>query len=124
MPSSQACARHACVHEADSAQGKGVVEIDDSGMVTGFMEKESQASGRVLINPDVYVLESDIVSPLESGVESYFGRGAFPRAIDRGLPVFAGRLASSMIDTGRPEDLSLGRSTARVSTAVYRTAHS
>jgi NDP-sugar pyrophosphorylase family protein len=93
-------------------------------MVTGFMEKESQASGRVLINPDVYVLESDIVSPLESGVESDFGRDVFPRAIDRGLPVFAGRLASPMIDIGTPEGLSLGRSTARVSTAGYRTAHS
>jgi NDP-sugar pyrophosphorylase family protein len=97
------------VHEADSGEGKGVVEVDRAGRVVGFVEKGAQVAGRVLINSGVYVLESDTVSPLAPGVPSDFGTDVFPSAVERGLPLFAARLSSPVIDIGTPEGLSLAR---------------
>jgi NDP-sugar pyrophosphorylase family protein len=98
------------LHEADSAEGKGVVEIDDDGRVTTFAEKEPGAAGRVLVNSGIYVLESDILAPLERGVVSDFGHDVFPWALERGLPLFAYRLSRPVIDIGTPEGLALARS--------------
>jgi mannose-1-phosphate guanylyltransferase len=98
------------VHEADSAEGKGVVEVDDQGLVRRFSEKEPGEAGRVLINSGVYLLESEIVAPLERGVERDFGHEVFPWAVERGLPVFAYRLSKPVIDIGTPEGLALARS--------------
>jgi mannose-1-phosphate guanylyltransferase len=97
------------VHEAGSAEGKGVVEVDPAGRVVRFVEKGAQAPGRVLINSGVYVLESDVVSPLVPGVPSDFGRDLFPAALWHGLPLFAARFSSPVIDVGTPEGLSLAR---------------
>jgi NDP-sugar pyrophosphorylase family protein len=98
------------VHEADSTEGKGVVEIDDQGRVRRFSEKEPGESGRVLINSGIYLLESEIVAPLEPGVECDFGHEVFPWAVERGSPVFAFRLSRPVIDIGTPEGLALARS--------------
>jgi NDP-sugar pyrophosphorylase family protein len=97
------------VHEADSAEGKGVVEVDSTGRIVGFVEKGEQAGGRVLINSGVYVLESEMVSALAPGVPIDFGRDVFPRAIERGEPLFAVLLSTPVIDVGTPEGLSLAR---------------
>lgn len=98
------------VHEADSAEGKGVVEVDASGRVTRFSEKELGQAGRVLINSGIYLLESEIVAPFEPGVERDFGHEVLPWAVERSLPVFAYRLSRPVIDIGTPEGLALARS--------------
>src|SRR5947207_283090 len=101
------------VHEAESAEGKGVVEVDEGGRVERFAEKQSRAAGPVLINSGVYVLESDIVALLAPDVPSDFGHDVFPKAVDQGLAVFAWRLSSPVIDIGTPQGLSLARANAR-----------
>lgn len=100
------------VHEADSAEGKGVVEIDESGRIQRFTEKGVRAGGRVLINSGLYVLEAEIVSALPQGVESDFGSDVFPAALEDGLPLYAARLARPVIDIGTPEGLALARATS------------
>jgi mannose-1-phosphate guanylyltransferase len=106
------------VHEQDSAEGKGVVEVDDSGRVRRFSEKEPGDAGRVLINSGVYVLESEIVAPLERGVVCDFGHDVFPWAVEHGVPVFAYRLRKPVIDIGTPEGLALARSVAGASSGI------
>jgi NDP-sugar pyrophosphorylase family protein len=101
------------VHEAASAEGKGIVEVDPSGRVTLFAEKQSRAAGPVLINSGVYVLESDIVTPLQPRVSSDFGHDVFPPAVEQGLEVFGWRLSSPVIDIGTPEGLTLARSASK-----------
>jgi mannose-1-phosphate guanylyltransferase len=98
------------VHEADSAEGKGVAEVDDQGLVRRFSEKEPGEGGRVLINSGIYLLETEIVAPLERGLACDFGHDVFPWAVERGLPVFAHRLSKPVIDIGTPEGLALARS--------------
>ena len=107
-----ACATLA-VHEAGSAEGKGVVEVDDGGRVQAFTEKSSEAKGPFLINSGLYVLEPELVSHLAPGRESDFGTDVFPAALQRGLPLYATRLAQPVIDIGTPEGLTLARATVR-----------
>jgi NDP-sugar pyrophosphorylase family protein len=100
------------VHEADSAEGKGVVEVEESGRIRRFTEKGGRARGTVLINSGLYVVESKILSGLAQGVESDFGSDVFPAALERGLPLYAARLAQPVIDIGTPDGLALARAAA------------
>jgi mannose-1-phosphate guanylyltransferase len=97
------------VHEAESAEGKGVVEVDRDGRVRKFAEKQSRAVGPVLINSGLYVLESALLAPLEQGVASDFGHDVLPRALELGQRVFGWRLSSPVIDIGTPEGLALAQ---------------
>jgi mannose-1-phosphate guanylyltransferase/phosphomannomutase len=105
------------VHEADSAEGKGVVEVDESGRVTCFVEKTWKAEGTVLVNSGLYVLERDLVACLPEGVASDFGHDVFPAAVAAGKPIYAVGLRSAVIDIGTPEGLARGRSFAEASVA-------
>jgi mannose-1-phosphate guanylyltransferase len=100
------------VHEADSAEGKGVVEVDEGGRVRRFAEKQPRAAAPALINSGVYLLESGIIAPLTPGVTIDFGNDVFPNAVERGARVYAWRLSSPVIDIGTPEGLSLARTIA------------
>ncbi len=104
------------VHEADASEGKGVVEVAPTGRVTGFKEKELRGPGRVLVNSGIYVLESSIMTLVPPGEEADFGRDVFPRALERGLSIYAAPLGSPVIDIGTPEGLSLARSRVGAST--------
>lgn len=101
------------VHEADSAAGKGVVEVDEDDRVCRFTEKAAAGNGPYLINSGLYVLEAELVASLPGGVESDFGKDVFPSALERGVPLYAARLAHPVIDIGTPEGLSLARARAR-----------
>ena len=98
------------VHDADSAEGKGVVHVDASGRVTTFAEKKRRSVGPALINSGVYIIESDIVAALEPGEVSDFGMDVFPAALSEGWPLFAYRLRCPVIDIGTTEGLALARS--------------
>jgi mannose-1-phosphate guanylyltransferase len=102
------------VHEAASAAGKGVVEVDKDARVTSFAEKTTSEAGPVLINSGLYVLETDLLTPLEPGVFSDFGHDVFPSAIESGALLFAHRLRNRVIDIGTPEGLAAARSLAEV----------
>jgi NDP-sugar pyrophosphorylase family protein len=100
------------VHEAHSAEGKGVVEVDESGRIRRFTEKGTAAPGPVLINSGLYVIESEMVADLPQGVESDFGRDVFPDALRRGLPLYALSFTHPVTDIGTSEGLARARSSA------------
>jgi mannose-1-phosphate guanylyltransferase len=100
------------VHEAESSEGKGVVEVDQLGRIRRFTEKGAQTEGPSLINSGVYILESSLIEMIPRGVESDFGSDLFPAAVELGLPLYAARLAEPVIDIGTPEGLALARATA------------
>jgi NDP-sugar pyrophosphorylase family protein len=95
------------MYEEEATEGKGVVHVDDSGRVTGFQEKQQQRDGRLLVNAGVYVMEPQLVSSLPAGTPNDFGHDVFPRAVDRGLPIFGYRIAERVIDIGTPDGLAL-----------------
>ena len=97
------------VYTADSAEGKGVVEIEADGRVTRFLEKSWGEAGPVLINAGVYVVESELVAPLSPGPVYDFGHDVFPAAVAAGVSVYAGRLRSPVVDIGTPEGLAHAR---------------
>ncbi len=94
------------VHEADSAIGKGTVEVDDEGRVRRFAEKQAtEVEGTVLINSGIYVLETHVVEDLPENVFCDFGNDVLPRVVEDGDRVFAFRLGKPVIDIGTPEGL-------------------
>jgi len=98
------------VHPADDVEGKGVVEIGPGDRVTGFLEKPGSAVARpAWINSGLYVLDPAFVAELRAGEPLDFGLDVLPAAVERGLPVYAHRLAEAVIDVGTPEALELGR---------------
>jgi len=92
--------------------GKGVLEIDGTGRVLRFAEKE-RVSGGGLVNAGLYLLESDFVARLAPRIELDFGHHVLPEAVDRGAKVFAYRLTRPVIDVGTPEGLAQARELAR-----------
>jgi NDP-sugar pyrophosphorylase family protein len=97
------------VHREVSAEGKGVVEVDGEGRVTGFVEKESQGPGPFLVNSGLYVLESDLVSDLPRDVLLDFGHDVFPQAVKAGLVINVHQLVDPVVDIGTEEGLARGR---------------
>jgi NDP-sugar pyrophosphorylase family protein len=97
------------VHEAQSAEGKGVVRVDHTGRVTAFEEKKQGRLGPALINSGVYVIEPDLVAPLRAGTPSDFGEDVFPRALKQGLRIFSYPTATPVIDIGTPDGLARAR---------------
>jgi NDP-sugar pyrophosphorylase family protein len=100
------------VHAADSTEGKGVVDLDAAGWVRRFAEKERRPPGPAWINSGIYVLEADVVRPLEPGAFYDFGEHVFPSLVRQGRPMAAFRLGSPVIDVGTPAGLRLGRAVA------------
>lgn len=98
------------VHNARAAAGKGVVDVDAHGRVTGFREKPAGTAGPVLINSGIYVLESSWIARMSRGVVSDFGTDLFPEALRWGLSISTFRLSRSVIDVGTPEGLHAAQS--------------
>jgi mannose-1-phosphate guanylyltransferase len=101
------------VHEASSAEGKGVVEVDETGRVLRFVEKRYEGRGPVLINSGIYLVEEDLIAPLPPGVPFDFGHDVLPDAVRRGAPVFVHRLAEAVVDIGTPCALAAVRAGSR-----------
>jgi mannose-1-phosphate guanylyltransferase len=66
----------------------GVVEMDGSGLVTGFWEKPENPPGN-LVNAGLYVFRRDVQQYLPSEVPADVGRSLMPALVGRamGLPV-------------------------------------
>ena len=96
------------VHEASSAEGKGVVEVDACGRVTNFVEKSARGEGPALINSGLYALEPELVAPLPVAPLD-FGLDVLPQAVAGGERIIVHRLSSPAIDVGTPAGLAEAR---------------
>ncbi len=62
----------------------GLVELDDEGRVSSFLEKPSDHEGTALINAGVYVLEPEVLEMVPRGKLFSIERGVFPRLAQAG----------------------------------------
>jgi NDP-sugar pyrophosphorylase family protein len=100
------------VYATTDVVGKGTVEVDGSGRVTGFAEKASVSAGQALVNAGIYVVDPGLVTALPAGTEVDFGHDVFPDALARGVAIQAYELERPVIDVGTPEGLERARARA------------
>ncbi len=104
----QACATATLtVYEAESTEGKGVVELDARGRVTEFREKASDGAG--LVNAGLYVLEPEALDGVPADVPIDFGHDLLPALVRNGETVLAYRLSQPVLDVGTPHALELAQ---------------
>jgi NDP-sugar pyrophosphorylase family protein len=98
------------VYESDSIAGKGVISVDRSGRITGFVERGDFPPGaRGLVNAGLYVIEPALVAALAPGLAADFGHDVFPAALARGEHLAVHLLAAPVLDVGTPADLARAR---------------
>jgi NDP-sugar pyrophosphorylase family protein len=98
------------VYESDRLEGKGVVEIDDDGLITHFVEKgERDPGARGLVNAGLYVVEPRLLAGLDPGEVADFGHDVFPEALERGERLAVHLLPAPVLDVGTPADLERAR---------------
>lgn len=88
------------VHVPDTSR-YGRVQFDESGLVTGFVEKQA-ASGPGCINAGLYHLHADLFSAW-GGNPFSLEQGLFPRLVVR-KKLQAVQITAPFIDIGIPED--------------------
>jgi NDP-sugar pyrophosphorylase family protein len=82
----------------------GTVEFDEeSGVVTGFREKDHARSGAAWINAGTYVLSAEALTAVRPGQPGSIERDVFPGLVGRGLRA-VGFPDATFIDIGTPED--------------------
>jgi mannose-1-phosphate guanylyltransferase len=98
------------VYESDELDGKGTVEVDAAGRVTGFIERGSFPPGhRALVNAGLYVVDPALLREVAPGSFCDFGHDVFPAALARGERLATHLLAAPVIDVGTPEGLRRAR---------------
>lgn len=80
----------------------GVLEVDDSGLVSDISEKPTVAMS---VNAGVYAVSPEALQLVPPGVESTMPE-LLQECLDRQLPVAAWSLTSEWIDVGTPGDLA------------------
>src|SRR5262249_10288566 len=90
---------------AESISAFGILEADESGRVTGFLEKPKRARSR-LASMGVYLFEREamirwlVEDSTMAGSTHDFGRDLLPRLVQRGERVFAYRFRDYWQDVG------------------------
>ena len=91
--------------EVDDAGRYGRVELDQSGRIGGFIEKDANFHGTALISTGVYLLSADLLDDIAAGDAASIERDVFERLPSGTLAAFAGRFR--FIDIGTPKSLAL-----------------
>lgn len=86
---------------------KGMIEIDATGRVTHFREKDPSARGGCWINAGLMVVERCLLDAVPFGRAVDFGDEVLPSAVARGEPLQVHRLPHAVIDIGTPDSLRL-----------------
>jgi len=91
--------------EVDDAGRYGRVELDGSGRIRGFIEKDPNFHGRSAVSAGVYLFSAALLDEIAAGSAASVERDVFGRAAPGSLDAFAGPFA--FIDIGTPESLKL-----------------
>jgi NDP-sugar pyrophosphorylase family protein len=101
--------------EVEDAGRYGRVELDKTGRIRGFIEKDPDFHGISPVSAGVYLFSAALLDEIAAGKASSLEREVFACAPAGSLDAFAGRFA--FIDIGTPESLALAEhiigSTAR-----------
>jgi NDP-sugar pyrophosphorylase family protein len=90
--------------EVDDAGRYGRINLEESGRIHGFIEKDPDFHGRSSISAGVYLFSAVLLDEIAAGNASSLEREVFARAPVGSLDAFAGRFA--FIDIGTPESLA------------------
>jgi len=87
-------------YESDEVEGKGVLELDDSGRIVGFREK-APAAGAQPINAGIYALDAAVRDFVHPGDD--FGLDVWPALTAAGYEIGSYRLDGYLVDVGSPD---------------------
>jgi NDP-sugar pyrophosphorylase family protein len=87
---------------ADERTDSGSVNIDNSGNVLQFMEKQGCSSG-LLLNAGIYALSRRVLFGIQTGLQVSLERELFPMWIEQDLKVKAFLHAGKCVDIGTPD---------------------
>jgi NDP-sugar pyrophosphorylase family protein len=90
--------------EVDDAGRYGRVNLEKSGRIRGFVEKDPDFHGKSSISAGVYLFSAALLDQIAAGNASSLEREVFGRAPAGSLDAFTGRFA--FIDIGTPESLA------------------
>jgi len=97
------------VYESHDIKDKGLVEADEHGFVSQFVEKGSEAEAPGLVNAGLYVIDPASLESWPPGAVFDFGFDYFPALLGRGERIHVHELAQPVIDIGTPDGLARGR---------------
>jgi mannose-1-phosphate guanylyltransferase len=101
------------LYRSDEVEGKGIVHVSTSGLVTAFEEKTvTHVSGDAYVNAGLYMIAPRFLDGLPTGVSLDFGEDVFPQALRRGELIAAHFLCAPVLDIGTPSALELARKPA------------
>ena len=87
----------------DDPSASGMVELDESGKVSRFVEKPKPGkTDATMANAGIYVLDPGLLTAIPYGF-SDFGHDIFPTWLKDGRPVYADELRGYLQDTGTPD---------------------
>lgn len=97
-----------CAQRVQDTTGKGVIEADTGGGITGFEEKPA-VSRPGLANAGLYVIERELATVIPRDVFFDFALDLFPLALDLEARLQVHELEGSFSDIGTPESLAAAR---------------
>jgi len=92
------------VTPVDDPTRYGLVDTDEQGRVTRFLEKPKPEEVTTnMINAGAWLVEPDILSRIPPQTQFSFERNVFPQLLDQGEPVYAYPTSGYWIDMGTAE---------------------
>jgi len=92
------------VTPVDDPSRYGLVDTDEQGRVTRFLEKpKPEEITTNMINAGAWLIEPDVLSRIPARTQFSFERNVFPQLLDQGEPVYAYAISGYWIDMGTPE---------------------
>jgi len=92
------------LYRVDNPTQCGLVDMDESGRITRFVEKPPVAFTD-LANAGVYACEPGVIEYVPPSGFSDFGRDVFPVMLAAGAPMYGYHIDECLIDIGSPEKL-------------------
>jgi NDP-sugar pyrophosphorylase family protein len=100
------------LYRVDNPTQCGLVDMDDAGRITRFVEKPP-AAFTDLANAGVYACEPEVLDFIPSEGFCDFGKDVFPAMLEAGAALYGYPIEDALIDIGSPEKLELANETFR-----------
>ena len=97
-------------HEKEKPETKGIIETDDNGKITSFLEKPKNPKSNIA-NAAIYILGPSVFRYIPEGF-SDFGKDVFPAMLFAGEPMYVFDV-KKLIDIGTFETLEQARNSFR-----------
>lgn len=91
-------------YRSRAAEGKGVLELDDEGRVSSFVEKPPSSNEVRCVNAGLYALSPEVLRFTRPGAD--FGHDVWPAMLVAGEAIYAHEVDGYLRDVGSPEALA------------------